>query len=596
MLRSRSQAPTCAFVERKFSREREGTTEDPPCGQQDRSTLHSLLRSLAHHVREALVVGVAFAVFVAAGLAESTARADDVSFDGAWSMSDVAESFVVKHWGAACGPPPVTGTMLPATQVGVREERGELSIASDRRTLRTDECLDPMPALVRASHAHDTRSWRTGCVTPPSDPRRAVVNTAFFVAPGDDAISVAETGRYEFTIGKERCVADVTRAATLTRGATGPSASRTAIVPPATTPTPSAPAAVSPRVDCSAPGEPVRLEVRPSRKLLRLGETFAFQGVVLDASGCPTGTPIQWAVSAVSFRDQKAHAGRPSIDALGRLFVPGDDFSDATFEVVAVAGSRDPRGARAYVEATSPANFEALLAQSGLDARGERDEPSVAVLATASIGATRSRAEDGAPRRRTTFIAVVAGLSVFLGAVAVVGARRARSARRAEKAAQERHAAKMRDYEHKKEQREQQHAAQMRAHVQSVAIAQQQAAAAAARGVEAGPSFCPSCRREFKRAGAFCPFDANRLVAIAGHEELLSGPPGGVCPLCRRGFNPGVRVCPHDGEELVPPAMVEATQVLPGPARGKICPTCGGRFEGNAAFCGKDGTQLVLLN
>jgi hypothetical protein len=534
---------------------------------------------------------------VALGLAASNARADDVSFEGAWSMSDVVESFVVQHWRPACGPPPASGTMLPASRVGIHDERGELSIAGERRTLRTDGCLDPTPALARASHSHDARSWRTLCVTPPGDPHRAVVNTAFFLVPGDDAISVAETGRYQVTIGKERCIADVKRAATLTRVPASASASPSAIASPSATGV--VPAAAPSKVDCSAPGDPARLEVRPSRKLLRLGETFAFQGVVLDANGCPTGTPIQWSVSAVSFRDQAAHAGRPSIDALGRLFVPAADFSDATFEVVAVAGSRDPRGARAYVEATSPANFEALLAQlaqSGLDARGERDEPSVAVLATGSIGATRSRAEDSAPRRRTTFIAVVAGLSVFLGVVAVVGARRARSARRAEKAAHERHAAKMRDYERLKEEREQQHAAQMRAHVQSVAVAQQQAAAAAARGVDGGPSFCPSCRREFKRAGAFCPFDANRLVAIAGHEDLLSGPAGGVCPMCRRGFNPGVRVCPHDGEELVPPAVVDATQALVGPVRGKICPTCGGRFEGHAAFCGKDGTQLVLLN
>jgi predicted amidophosphoribosyltransferase len=137
----------------------------------------------------------------------------------------------------------------------------------------------------------------------------------------------------------------------------------------------------------------------------------------------------------------------------------------------------------------------------------------------------------------------------------------------------------------------------MRAHIQSVAIAQQQAAAAAARGIDTGPAFCPSCRREFPSKTAFCPFDSNRLVAISGHEELLAGPAGGICPACKRGFNPGVRVCPHDGEELVPHVAADARGgTSPPPVRGKICPTCGGRFDGTAAFCGKDGTQLVLLN
>ncbi len=514
------------------------------------------------------------------------ARSDDASFDGPWSISPVTEAFVVQQWGSPCGPAPVTGAMSPAESVAVHEEHGELEILGAHRTFRTDGCLDAMPTLSRETHSHDARSWRTRCGTPASDPRRAVVNTAFFVAPGDDAISIAETGRYEFTIGGERCVADVKRGAILSRlpGAS-PASSMGAPAGKSTAP--------APRVDCSAPGEPARLEVRPSRKLLRLGETFTFSGTVVDANGCAIGTPISWVVGPVAFRDGQTHAGRPSIDGNGKLVVPSDDFSDATFDVVAMAAGR---GARASVEATSPANFEALLAQSGLDAHGERGEPAVAVLATSSIGASRTRAEDGASHRRTMFIAIVGGLSLLLGAVAIFGARRARNANRAEREAQARHAAKMLDYESQKRDREQQYAEQMRAHVQSVAIAQQQAAAAAARGVDAGPAFCPSCRREFERGGAFCPFDSNRLVTIAGHEDLLAGPAGGVCPACKRGFNPGVRVCPHDGEELVPPAVADTARASAPPVRGKICPTCGGRFEGNAAFCGKDGTQLVLLN
>jgi hypothetical protein len=528
-------------------------------------------------------------VVVASALAP-VARAEEPSFDGAWSMSAITESFVVQQWGAPCGPPPVSGVMLQPDAVTLREERGELSItgSGSRRALRTDGCLDPMPTLARETHSRDPRSWRTRCATPSSDPRHAVVNTAYFVAPGDDAISVAETGRYEFTIGDGRCVADVKRSAILSRSPSGGPAPADSTVAPTRSQAPS-----PSRVDCSAPGDPSRLEVRPSRKLMRVGETFAFQGSVVDANGCPTGTPIAWMVGPVTFRDGQPHAARPSIDGIGRLTVPSADFSDATFDVVATAAGR---GARASVEATTAANFEALLAQSGLDAHGERVEPSVTVFPTSSIGATRSRAEDGASRRRTTFIAVVVILSLLLAVVAAVGAFRARNARRAEREAQERHAQKMRDYEQKKEEREHQYAEQMRAHVQSVAIAQQQAAAAAARGFDTGPSFCPSCRREFDRGGGFCPFDANRLVTIAGHEDLLAGPAGGVCPTCKRGFNPGVRVCPYDGEELVPPAVAETARISFAPPRGKICPTCGGHFDGNAAFCGKDGTQLVLLN
>jgi hypothetical protein len=528
------------------------------------------------------------------------ARSDDgPQLDGAWSMTAISESFTVQQWSAACGPAPGNGTTVPGAAVTVSNQGGELVISGAKRTLRTNQCLDPLPTLSPASHSHDARSWRTQCSTPANDPRHAVVNTAYFVSPGDNAISIGETGRYEFTINDSRCVADVKRGGSLSRVVAAPASASSETPPPAPTPTPKPPAATAaaqPTVDCSSPGDPARLEVRPSRKLLRLGDAFAFRAAVLDANGCPTGTPIKWSVGDLAFADGQAHPAQPSIDAAGKLTVPDTDFADATFTVVATAAGKS---ARASVQATSGTQYESLLAQSGLDSNGELDTPSVAILATSSIGGADARVQDGAKKRRYVFIGVVASLALALGVVAVVGARRSRRAKEIERAAEERHAEKMRDYEQQKRVREEQHAAQMRAHVESVARAQQQAAAAAATGLDSGPMYCPSCRREFPSGSTFCPFDANRLVAIAGHADIVSGPAGGICPTCRRGYNPGVKVCPHDGDELVPYAMAAAGPAPASAAReakGKICPTCGGRFEGTAAFCGKDGTQLVLLN
>jgi hypothetical protein len=345
------------------------------------------------------------------------------------------------------------------------------------------------------------------------------------------------------------------------------------------------------------------MEVRPSRKLLKLGDAFTFHGTVLDANRCPTGTVIQWSVGPVAFKDGQAHAGVPAIDANGNLSVPSTDFAEGTFEVVATAGGRS---ARASVEVSSPADYGSLLAQSGYNSNGERDEPAVAILATSSIGAGDAKSEDGARKRRLAFIAVVGALTFLLLVVALVGAARTRKARRAHAAAEARHAEKMREYERHKSEREARHAAQMRAHLESVAVAQQQAAAASARGQDSGPMFCPSCRREYPAGTAHCSFDSNRLVAIRGHEALMAGPAGGVCPTCMRGFNPGVKVCPNDGDTLVPAHSAAGgagrapegvrNDVGAQPRRGKICPTCGVRFEGASAFCVNDGTQLVLLN
>ena len=539
------------------------------------------------------------AVLLAAAL-PLRARAEEApALDGAWNMSAVTEAFTVQQWSNACGPAPVSGTAQPGGVVRVRSDGAEFAIEGGRRTLRSDGCLDGMPTLASEAHSSDGKSWRTRCSTPPSDPRRATINTAYFLV-GDDSIQIAETGRYELTINSARCIADVKRDASLKRAGApaAPAPSPAAAVASAATRS-TAPDATSTPVaashpDCSAPGAPARLEVRPSRKLLRVGDPpFGFHAVVVDAAGCLTGTPIQWAVGAVRFKDGQPHASGPTIDGAGKLGVPAD-CADATFDVVATAAGRS---ARSSVDVTSPATYEALLAQSGLGPSGEQDEPAVAVLATTSIGASDVKAEDGARQRRAIFIVVVAGLAVGLGVVAAIGAMRSRKARGVAQAAESRHAERMRDYERKKRHREEAHAAQMHAHLESVAAAQKAAEAAAARGAISGPMFCPSCRREFSGGGAFCPFDSNRLVEIEAHPELLVGPSGGICPTCRRGFNPGVKVCPHDGEELVPAGMMTAAAAAPPPkVRGKICPTCGDRFDGAAGFCGKDGTQLVLLN
>jgi hypothetical protein len=525
------------------------------------------------------------------------ARAQTATVDGAWTMTPITETFKVQKWGKACGAQPTSGSSSPGGPVTLRSDGREIAIDMGRRTLRSDQCVDPLPSLTRDSHtaAADGKSWRTHCVTAHGDSRQASVNAAYFLT-GDDTLSIAETGRYETVLEGAHCVVDVSRQASLKRALPAVAEAASASAPSATTET-RAPAATAPsvastpRVDCSSPGDPARLEVRPSRKLLRLGEDFAFQAIVVDADGCRTPTPVRWSLGSAHTEDGHSVATQASIDPTGKLSVPADGPAEAAFDVIATAASRS---ARASVQVASPALFDALLAQSGLNSKGERDEPSVTSLATTSLGTSNVRAEDGARRRRAVFISIVTGLALVLGVVAIFGARRTARVRALELAAKALHADQMADYERRKREREEQHAREMHAHLESVARAQQVAAEAAARGqAVAGARFCPSCHREFSAVTEYCPFDSNRLVPVAGHEALVAGPSGGICPTCRRGFNPGVRICPNDGDELVPPALLPPQAPA---ARGKICPTCGDRFDGAATFCGKDGTQLVLLN
>ncbi|MGA2448856.1 MAG: bZIP transcription factor [Polyangiaceae bacterium] len=469
----------------------------------------------------ASVISFCVATSVAAGTWSFDARCDGASIDGPWKMTAVTETFAVQDWSEPCGPRPVSGTLLPGGPVTLTSMAGEIAVAGPSRVLRTNACLDALPTLSPWSHSRDGRSWRTRCVTPASDPRHAVMNTAFFLAPGDDTISMAETGRYAFMIDGARCVADVTRSGSMSRAlATSPSAA-----PPVTALPPPEPAAKTPALPahtCDVVGLPARLEVSPSRKLLRAGETFAFRAAVVDAHGCPTATPIAWAIGPIEFADGQPRPARALIDESGRVTLAVADFGDATFDVLATAAGRT---ARASVRVASAADYQALLAESGLDPNGESGEASVTDMATSTIGASGARIAEGV-RRREWFIAAISAFAVALGVVAFIGARRARRASNLERAAAERHRVRVAEYERQKRALEEQHAAQLRAHRESVAIAQQQAYAAAARGLTAPDTapassqtagrgkVCPICGTRFEAAATFCGKDGSQLVPL----------------------------------------------------------------------------------
>ncbi len=525
------------------------------------------------------------------------------TFDGRWRQGPLKEDYTVQQWLSGCGPAPVTGNSGGGEEVSIHEEGDELSIVGGGRVYRTNQCYDQLPTLARESHSRDSsgRSWRTRCTTPAADPRHAAINTAVF-ATSDGHIDVVETGRYDIALGEGRCIADIKRSRSfdLIRKEDAPTASAAA---PTTTPRPTASPTSAPAPQACTPGEPSRLEVRPSKKLMRPGETSAFRAVVTDARGCPTGTPTSWVVPS----DGDAPK-RVTVDSGGRVTVPADAAEGVAEVVVTAAG----KSARVTVEVASAARYDDLLTKSGLNAAGENDAASFAEITTGSIGGADAHAEDAARRRKLIFVGIIGGLVLILAVLAFAFSRRARKAASLERDAEERHAERVREAEERRTMKVQKHAADVRAHQESVARVQRSRAASAAAPATAGAMVCPSCRREYPPGSGYCSQDANRLVALAGREDLLAGPSGGICPVCKRGFDPGVKVCPTDNEELVPYALsgadpgpdpADARAHVPGavaiagsPTRGKICPTCGGRFEGVAAFCGKDGTALVLLN
>lgn len=500
---------------------------------------------------------VACAICAVVLLLACPARAD-LQLDGRWQQGPLREDFTVQQWlPNGCGPTPQTGSTGGGEIVAIRLEGDELAFVGGGRVYRSNQCYDQMPTLVRETHSRDAngKTWRTRCTTPPNDPRKAILNT-LVVAQTDTHIDVIETGRYEIVLETGRCVADVKRTRTYNLvAADAPAASAAPTPPPVKEPEPKP----EPKPGlCDSPGDPTRLEVRPSKKLLRTGETFQFRGLVLDDKGCATRTPTTW----------KLQAGAPpglTVDSKGLVTI-GGGVPEGTVELVVAAAGKETR---VSIEVTSPAHYDDLLASSGLNSSGENDAASVVTIASSSIGAGEGRVEDRSRTRRWVFIGIIGGVLVVLGVLAAVLRGRSRRAAALVREATERHEAEVAEVLERRRIRGEQHAVQKRAHEESVAAA---AAARARPKVQLVPA------------------------------EPAARPEAMMCPKCGRDFEPPTTFCPTDGTSLMPASRAPGVPfpapgaIAAAPKRGKICPTCGDRFDGAADFCGKDGTQLVLLN
>ncbi|MEO8796670.1 MAG: hypothetical protein ABI551_02195 [Polyangiaceae bacterium] len=520
-------------------------------------------------------IGAILSAFLAFSSWSRPAGAD---LEGQWKQGPLKEQYTVQQWLPGCGPAPVSMSTGGGEIINVRQEGDELSFVGAGRVFQTNQCYDPMPTLARDAHSRDPsgRSWQTRCTTPAGDPRRALMQTRVTVT-SDSHIELAETGRYEITLKDGRCIADVSRSRSFDIVTGAPAVTTTA-----STPAP-VPTQTATNDACKTPGEPARLEVRPSKKILKTGESFSFQAVVRDANGCATQTQMTW--SLVASPDGK---NRVTVDDKGIVTAAVDaPEGDATIDVSAAG-----KTTHVVVQVTSAADYDALLAQSGLNAMGQSDEAAVVTIATGSIGGQDAKAVGEATHRRNIFLAIIATMSALLFVVAFFAMRRSRKADKLEREAEDRHRARIRDAEERQREKVAEHAVAMRAHQESVEHASR-VAKEQEEILKTQAMACPACHREFSAGQTYCPSDGSKLIAVSGNEAALSGPAGGICPTCKRGFGPSVKNCPDDGDELVSYAMRPASLA---PTRGKICPTCGDRFDGSASFCGKDGTALVLLN
>jgi hypothetical protein len=459
--------------------------------------------------------------------------ADDASLGGQWSATAMTTTWKIGDWGPACGPEP-SGGGAPAGTVTVVDQGNELVMTGAGRTFSTRECWEQFAGLTRTSHSVGAGTWRNTCRTGATDPRQASLVTT--ITATNTQIAFDETGQYQFVIKGQNCTASVRR-------------TRFLRPMPAAGATPTATASAA-RGDtksvCRTPGPAARLEVRPSRKLMRPGESFSFRALVMDARGCPLGT-------SPSFRVVAAPEG-VTVSAGGRVDV-ADSAGEGEVKLIASAGGRSLAVA---VEVVSRTRYDALLAEGRFDDSGASAEAAVVKLETSSIGAKETVAKDDAERKRTLFVAFVGGAALILGLVGLVLVQRSRRASRRAREAE---------------------TPAPRASLPRSAV---------------GTMTCPTCRDEFPAGAQFCPKDGNRLLPLGSIAEL--GPSGAVCPVCGQGYDPGVAVCPKHDEPLVPPAVYESKRATAPARTRKICPMCGAQFPGDSGFCGTCGAALVPVN
>lgn len=441
---------------------------------------------------------------------------------GTWSASSMTEAWSTSEWGEDCGNKPSSSGGAPAGTVTVADLGSELSFSGAGRSFSTAECWEPMPGLKRSSHSGGKRGWTSTCTSAPGDPRKATVTTR--MSATDDTIVFNEVGVFEGHIKNSTCKASVSRSRSyklIQRAGETPAPSATAPSPP---PAPSAAKTSDPVPPygediCDPAALPARFEVRPTRKLLRPGDSFDLDVRVFDSSGCRLSQPPE-----ITLDEASPLAPFVKVEKL-TLTVANDAVEGAADVTVNVRGKK----AKVVIEVTPADSYEALLAARGLNARGEDGQVLVTEI-EALVGSKEQDAEDTARARRITFLAIVGGSAALLLIVALALARRGKRAARAEERVT------------------------FVPEPSNVSFFEQETATAME---------CPACGELAAPGTGFCPADGTALVPSKRPAPPLAAAaeppapkkkkePDKICPTCGDRFAADAGFCGKDGTQLVP--------------------------------------------
>jgi hypothetical protein len=476
------------------------------------------------------------------------------TLSGRWSASTMRTNFTAEPWGAACGPKP-SGTSEPGGIVSIVQQGKELTLSGLGRTFASSSCWEAISGGRTVSHSASNRGWSTVCQSAPGDPRRSAVTTT--ITATDDRITLSEVGQFEFVIGNDTCHAVMRRNRTYAlverEGETRPVPAAPAAAPPVEEEA-VAEADQRANTNCAQPGPPSRIEVSPSRKLLRPGDEYAFRVRVLDKNACQLDRPVTWMALATN--------SGVELNPKGVIKVLPNAAEGATELTASIQG----RSVKVTVDVVSEARYQELLAAGTFNAAGETQDKAVTTLVSSTLGTKTAVLENPAQRRRTIFVWTISTIAAVLAAAALWMAGSRRRTKRPAPAFD----------------------------ASSSDGPLPPAEAERNPGVSQAVLVCPTCHEEYPLDQKYCALDGNRLMGLPP-QLRLGGMSGGVCPVCRHGFDPGVTRCPDHDEELVPrPALGPSTPAAAMTRR--ICPLCGAIYGTDGQFCGNDGATLVPIN
>src|SRR5690606_24962736 len=138
---------------------------------------------------------------------------------------------------------------------------------------------------------------------------------------------------------------------------------------------------------------------------------------VVDRAGCPLAITPVWRV---------LNGGKAvELKAPGKVTV-AEDAPEVEARIQAAVGDR---AVGVVVEVVSRERYDALLRQGTFNAEGESTEAAVARIATNSIGARSSVAQEDARGQRIAFVAIVGSMALAFGVVGLLFMKRSRRQR-----------------------------------------------------------------------------------------------------------------------------------------------------------------------